>query len=94
MDGARWGLSTTLGLKEHSTGHTHNGHMQQSCTYRDLCASFVAKHTSEFNGAEEETMNRKKMFMSREEEIVKEKEPKKKGQNGHDDLSVLEHLTC
>lgn len=56
MDGARRDLFTTWGLKEHSTDHTHNGHMQQSRTYRDVFVSFGAKHTTVFNGAEEKKL--------------------------------------
>lgn len=44
MDGARLDLFTS-GLKELSTDHTYNGHMQWSCMYRDVCVSFGAKHT-------------------------------------------------
>lgn len=41
-------------------------------------------------------MNRKKLLTqeTEKEDAVREKEPKKKRQNGHDDLSVVEHLTC
>ena len=62
MDGARLDLFTTSGLKEHSTDHTHNGHMQRSCMYRDVCVSFGAKHTISFNGAEEKFINKKKLL--------------------------------
>lgn len=43
-NGARLDLFT-LGLKEHSTDHTHNGNMQWSCTYGHACVHFGAKHT-------------------------------------------------
>lgn len=62
MDGARLDLFTTSGLKEHSTDHTHNGHMQRSRMYRDACVSFGAKHTTEFNASEEKITNRKKLL--------------------------------
>lgn len=72
--------------------------MQQSRTYRDICVSFGAKHTTEFNGAEDyeqkETSNTGNCLWAEKEDAVREKEPKKKRQNVHDDLSVVEHLTC
>lgn len=81
-----------------NTDHTQNEHMQRSHTYRDVCLSFGAKYTTELNGAEDyeqkETSNTGNCLWAEKEDAVREKEPKKKGQNGHDDWSVLEHLTC
>lgn len=74
--------------------------MQRSCTYRDVCLSSGAKHTTEFNGAEERNYKQKEIFNIKNylwadnEETGREKEPKETRQNGRDDSSGVEGLTC
>lgn len=92
MDRAKLDLFTTSSLKEHSTYQTHNGHMQWSCTNRDVCVSCGAKHTTEFNGAEEKIINRKELFTQKT--VYEQRRKKLSGKRSQRKWDRMGMMTC